>query len=129
MLKRRAYQELLKWKNKSDKKASRIFSQQLDASTIHTNLTAYLQTPLEPGKTLILFDEIQECPEVRAGIKFLVEDGRFDYIESGSLLCVKYKNISSFPVGYEQILPMYVLFTSVILSNISTQQISSIRSC
>lgn len=129
MLKRRAYQELLKWKNKSDKKASRIFSQQLDASTIHTNLTAYLQTPLEPGKTLILFDEIQECPEVRAGIKFLVEDGRFDYIESGSLLGVKYKNISSFPVRYEHILPMYVLFTSVILSNISTQQISSSRSC
>ena len=90
----------------TDKNALLIFSQQLDASTILTNLTAYLQMPLEPGKTFILFDEIQECPEVRTGIKFLVEDGRFDYIESGSLLRVKYENISSFPVGYEQILPM-----------------------
>ena len=36
---------------------------------------------LEPGKTLILFDEVQECPAVRSAIKFLVEDGRFDYIE------------------------------------------------
>ena len=44
-------------------------------------MTAYLQTRLEPGKTLILFDEVQECPQVRAAIKFLVEDGRFDYIE------------------------------------------------
>ena len=72
-------------------------------------MTAYLQTRLEPGKTLILFDEVQECPQVRAAIKFLVEDGRFDYIESGSLLGVRYKEISSYPVGFEQILQMYPL--------------------
>ena len=146
MLRRKAYQELLKWKNESkgkalciigarqigkttlirefgareyehfaeinfvtDKNASRIFEGKLVADEIITNITAYLHKSLEPGKTLILFDEVQECPQVRAAIKFLVEDGRFDYIESGSLLGVRYKEISSYPVGFEQILPMYPL--------------------
>jgi predicted AAA+ superfamily ATPase len=76
---------------------------------VNINLTAYLQTPLELGKTLILFDEVQECLAVRSAIKFLVEDGRFDYIESGSLLGVRYKEVKSYPVGFEQILPMYPL--------------------
>ena len=86
-----------------------IFNDRLTAEVIITNLTAYLQTPLEPGKTLILFDEVQECPAVRSAIKFLVEDGRFDYIESGSLLGVRYKEVRSYPVGFEQIVPMYPL--------------------
>mgnify|MGYP000590514826 FL=1 len=90
-------------------KAASIFNDKLTAETIITNLTAYLQTPLEPGKTLILFDEVQECPAVRSAIKFLVEDGRFDYIESGSLLGVRYKEVRSYPVGFEQIVPMYPL--------------------
>ena len=93
----------------TDKNAFKIFDGKLTAKTIITNMTAYLQTRLEPGKTLILFDEVQECPQVRAAIKFLVEDGRFDYIESGSLLGVRYKEISSYPVGFEQILQMYPL--------------------
>ena len=65
----------------TDKNAFKIFDGKLTVKTIITNMTAYLQTRLEPGKTLILFDEVQECPQVRAAIKFLVEDGRFDYIE------------------------------------------------
>ena len=93
----------------TDENASKIFEGQLTAETIITNLTTYLQQPLEPGKTLILFDEVQECPQVRTAIKFLVEDGRFDYIESGSLLGVRYKDIKSYPVGFEQIMQMYPL--------------------
>lgn len=37
-------------------------------------MTALLGTSLVPGKTLIFFDEIQECPDARTAIKFLVED-------------------------------------------------------
>ena len=62
---------------------------------------------LKPGKTLIFLDEIQECPKARTAIKFLVADGRFDYIESGSLLGVRYKEVKSYPVGYETVLQMY----------------------
>ena len=90
-----------------DTKAGQIFEGNLDADTIVTNLTAYVRRPLEPGKTLILFDEVQECPNVRTAIKFLVEDGRFDYIESGSMLGVRYKEVRSYPVGFEEIYRMY----------------------
>lgn len=90
-----------------DDKASAIFSGALDANTIITNLTAYVQKPMEAGKTLILFDEIQECPNARTAIKFLVEDGRYDYVETGSLLGVRYKEVKSYPVGFEEIYRMY----------------------
>lgn len=72
-----------------------------------TKLTAYFKTELIPHETLIFFDEIQECMEVRTAIKFLVEDRRFDYIESGSLLGVTYQNVKSLPVGYEDPHTMY----------------------
>lgn len=87
--------------------AEKIFSGDLNADTIIMNLTAFLGMSLEPRKTLIFFDEIQECPNARTAIKFLVEDGRFDYIESGSLLGVNYKPVPSYPVGYEEFLQMY----------------------
>ena len=66
--------------------AVRVFDGDLDADTIITNLSVYSPRPFIPGRTLIFLDEIQECPRARAAIKFLVDDGRFDYIESGSLL-------------------------------------------
>ena len=90
-----------------DEKATQIFSGALDAHTIITNLTAYVQSPMEAGETLVLLDEIQECPNARTAIKFLVEDGRFDYIETGSLLGVRYKEVKSYPVGFEEIYRMY----------------------
>lgn len=62
-----------------------------------------------PGKTLIFFDEIQSCPDARTAVKFLAEDNRFDVIESGSLLGINYKDVSSYPVGYELPLDMYPL--------------------
>lgn len=90
-----------------DKGAGQIFDGKLDADTIIENLTAFKMQKLEPGKTLIFLDEIQECPNARCAIKFLVEDGRFDYIESGALLGVKYKEVPSYAVGFEEIVYMY----------------------
>lgn len=91
----------------TDPGAARIFDGSLDADTLITNLSAYTRKPMEPGQTLVLFDEVQECPEVRTAIKFLVEDGRFDYIESGSLLGILHKEVRSYPVGFEEIYRMY----------------------
>ena len=90
-----------------DKGAGQIFDGKLDADTIIENLTAFKMQKLEPGKTLIFLDEILECPNARCAIKFLVEDGRFDYIESDSLLGVKYKEVPSYAVGFEEIVYMY----------------------
>jgi predicted AAA+ superfamily ATPase len=85
------------------------FDGNLDARTIILNLSAMGLGPFEESNTLIFFDEIQSCPPARTAIKFLVEDGRFDYIESGSLLGINYKDVSSYPVGFEEQISMYPL--------------------
>ena len=87
--------------------AKLIFKGDLNADSIIQGITAFTKQKLESGKTLIFFDEIQECPNARTAIKFLVDDGRFDYIESGSLLGVQYKTVKSYPVGYEHIVQMF----------------------
>lgn len=89
--------------------AKGIFKGALNAKTLIPLLSAFTETELVPGDTLIFFDEIQECPQARAAIKFLVEDGRFDYIGSGSLLGVTYENVPSLPVGYESELRVHPL--------------------
>jgi len=89
--------------------ARRAFDGNLDARTIILNLSAMGYGPFVEGKTLVFFDEIQNCPNARTAIKFLVEDGRFDYIESGSLLGINYKDVSSYPVGFEEQLEMFPL--------------------
>ena len=70
-------------------------------------LSTVTQQKLVKGKTLIFFDEVQECPELVTAIKFLVEEGSYRYILSGSLLGVEIKNLRSAPVGYMAIKDMY----------------------
>ena len=55
---------------------------------------------VEPGKTLVLFDEVQQAPEVVTLSKYLVQDGRFDVAMSGSMLGTELEGIRSLPVGY-----------------------------
>ena len=55
----------------------------------------------EPGETIIIFDELQEYPEIATSLKFFKMDGRFDVICSGSLLGIHYKRIESNSVGYK----------------------------
>ena len=110
-----------------DKGAGQIFDGKLDADTIIENLTAFKMQKLEPGKTLIFLDEIQECPNARCAIKFLVEDGRFDYIESDSLLGVKYKEVPSYAVGFEEIVYMYPMNFREFLGANGVPSISSRR--
>ena len=62
-----------------------------------------------PRKTLIFFDEIQSCPQARTSLKFWAIDDTYDVVASGSLLGVNYKEVSSFPVGYERQVNMYSL--------------------
>ena len=54
-----------------------------------------------PGKTVIIFDELQEFPEITTSLKFFKIDGRFDVICSGSLLGISYQKIQSNSVGYK----------------------------
>ena len=96
-----------------DKQAGLIFADSLNAQHIISGLSALYgsQVPLVPPNTCIIFDEIQQCPAARAALKFLSIDGRFDILCTGSLLGVSgyVSQVSSIPVGYEQIVDMYPL--------------------
>ena len=111
--------------------AKQAFDGNLDARTVLINLSAMGFGPLEPGKTLIFFDEIQSCPKARTAIKFLVEDGQYDYIESGSLLGINYMDVSSYPVGFEHELDMYPLDFEEFLwaCNVSQDVVGRLREC
>lgn len=66
-----------------DKSAADIFENVSVAYALIANLTAYTGVSLKSGKTLIFFDEIQECPKAREAVRLLVKDGRYDCIEAG----------------------------------------------
>ena len=72
-------------------------------------LSLYSSKKIIPGKTIIFFDEIQRYKEIVTKIKFLVEDKRFRYVLSGSLLGIELVNLKSAPVGYLQTLKMFPL--------------------
>lgn len=87
-----------------------IFDSALSADVIYANMSLYNpEWKFVTGKTLIFLDEIQECPNARAALKFLTADGRYDVIASGSLLGISFKKVPSIPVGYETQINMYPL--------------------
>lgn len=86
-----------------------------DRETFFMHLSLYFHVTLYPRNSLIVFDEIQEYPRARAAIKYLVADGRYDYIETGSLVSInknvkdivipsEEKHISMFPMDFEEFL-------------------------
>ena len=92
-----------------EKDAKAIFDDVSNAAEILTRLTAFSRRKMVPGRTLVFFDEIQECPEAVTYMKYLVQEGGCHYILSGSLLGVELKNIRSEPVGYMDDATMYPL--------------------
>ena len=90
-------------------KAIEIFQNATSAKDILFRLSAFTDKPLIEGKTLIFFDEVQKCPEIVTAIKFLVQEGSYRYILSGSLLGVELKDLRSEPVGYMGIKEMFPL--------------------
>ena len=89
--------------------AVEIFKGANSSSDILFRLSAITTVPLVKGDTLIFFDEVQKCPEIVTAIKFLVDEGSYRYILSGSLLGVELKGLRSEPVGYMGIKDMYPL--------------------
>lgn len=81
-------------------------------------VSAFANKPLVPGKTLIFFDEIQDYPDIMTWVKALVDEGRFQYALSGSLLGLELKDIRSVPVGYMDEYQMYPLDFEEFIRNI-----------
>ena len=72
-----------------------------DIDTLLQNIQLHYKKKLTPRKSLIIFDEVQKCPRAREAIKALVEDRRFDYIETGSLISIK-KNVDDILIPSEE---------------------------
>lgn len=86
-----------------------LFKGAKSSSDILLRLSAITPVPLIKGETLIFFDEVQQCPDIVTAIKFLVDEGSYRYILSGSLLGVELKDLRSEPVGYMGVKTMYPL--------------------
>lgn len=95
------------------------------------DISALTDIPMEKGKTLIFFDEVQECREIVTAIKFLVDEGSYRYILSGSLLGVELKDIRSIPVGYMTIYEMFPLdfFEFCKANKVSEKIITKLSEC
>lgn len=89
--------------------AVELFKGAKNSSDILLRLSAITSVPLIKGETLVFFDEVQQCPDIVTAIKFLVDDGSYRYILSGSLLGVELKDLRSEPVGYMGVKDMFPL--------------------
>ncbi|MCQ2204458.1 MAG: AAA family ATPase [Bacteroidales bacterium] len=100
--------------NKAGKDVHQLFSSSMeDLDYLFLYLQSKYRQTLYPRESAIIFDEVQQCPLARQAIKYLVEDGRYDYIETGSLISIK-KNtemitipseedrLEMFPMDYEE---------------------------
>ena len=72
-----------------------------DMDNLFLYLSNYFNVTLHPHESLIVFDEVQLYPRARSAIKYLVEDGRYDYIETGSLMSIK-KNVKDILIPSEE---------------------------
>lgn len=112
-----------------------VFSGSLEVDNIIMMLSALLggEAVFKAGETVLVLDEIQECPEARTALKFFRTDGRFDVIGTGSLLSVKGygKEPRSVPVGSETVIDMYPLdFEEFLWANsISEQLVDMLQGC
>lgn len=90
----------------------------MSANEFLVKLKMIMPEDCKPQETVVFFDEIQKCPEIVTKIKFLVEEGSFKYVMSGSLLGVGLKGITSVPVGYLTVLRMYPMdFEEFMIAN------------
>jgi len=78
-----------------------LFNDLTDLNNIFLQLQQHFNVVLKPRKSLIIFDEVQQCPRARQAIKYLVADGRYDYLETGSLISIK-KNTKDITIPSEE---------------------------
>ena len=99
--------------NEASQDVKDLFENLMDLGYIFLYLQNIYQTSLYEHESVIVFDEVQQCPKARQAIKYLVKDGRYDYIETGSLISI-HKNtkdinipseehrVEMFPMDYEE---------------------------
>ena len=78
-----------------------LFNDISDLDSLFLQLQFKFHTRLYPKKSVIVFDEVQNCPMARQAIRKLVNDGRYDYIETGSLMSIR-KNVQNIRIPSEE---------------------------
>lgn len=101
--------------NKTPDSIKKLFSNLMNLDILFLQLQTIFNVVLYKGESLIIFDEVQKCPHARQAIKYLVQDGRYHYIETGSLISIKQntkditipseeKRIDMYPLDFEEFL-------------------------
>ena len=99
--------------NKASARIKALFDDLMDLDYIFLYLQSAYHTTLYQRESVIIFDEVQQCPKARQAIKYLVQDGRYDYIETGSLISIRRNTenitipseedrLEMFPMDYEE---------------------------
>ncbi len=96
--------------NEANSTVKEFFTEYLhDLDDFYMRIEAFFRVKLIPGRSLVVFDEVQQFPPARAALKYLIKDGRFDFIETGSLISIK-KNVKDIVIPSEErhikLLPM-----------------------
>ena len=112
-----------------NEKVADILRNANDVDDLILKLSLATEKKIVPNKTIFFFDEIQVYKDILTSIKFLVDDGRFKYILSGSLLGVEICGLKSAPVGYLKTIRMYPLSFKEFLQlfNIQDEIIDTLR--
>jgi len=87
--------------NEASDEVKSLFNNLMNKDFIFLQLQALYNVVLKERKSVIIFDEVQKCPLARQAIKYLVKDGRYDYIETGSLISIK-KNTKNITIPSEE---------------------------
>ena len=99
--------------NEASDEVKALFDNLMNKDYIFLQLQSIYNVILKERRSVIVFDEVQTCPKARQAIKYLVKDGRYDYIETGSLISIK-KNtkditlpseeerVTLYPMDYEE---------------------------
>lgn len=87
--------------NKASKKVKNLFNELTNLDVFFQSLSLEYNTRLYKRESLIIFDEIQKFPKARETIKYLVADGRYDYLETGSLISIR-ENVESITIPSEE---------------------------
>lgn len=120
---------------KDNVSAKKIFDGDFIINRITLDLSAIIpDAHFVPNKTIIIFDEVQECANARASIKAFMQDGRYDIVCTGSLLGIKgynRKNSRGIPTGFEKIIYMKPMDFEEFLwaKNVDTALIDEIKRC
>ena len=108
----------------SQKELAKVFEQDFNVTRIIRSLSAFLNIHIEPQHTLIVLDEVQECPAALHALKYFCEDApEYHVVVAGSLLGISMHVNSSFPVGKVDMLRMFPLTFEEFLMALGEEQL------